>query len=494
MCTSNFVLLRRSRLQPLAACLALAFSADVFALSDAADRVAQSGISGSAMHRGDANTFADITALSSEFAPFENAFPTHPTSTLTVKNCDDSGPDSLRDSIASASEGSSIEFDMNAMACSTITLTTGQIDIAVDNLSIVGPGAEGLTIDGGYSSGYYDRILHHTGIGQLSISYLTLTDAKYASNANQAHGGCVYSNGSVRLVGATITACGVIGNGIGAYGGGVWARGVTLLGSTVSGNVVVSDVQGTGGGVGTDADGFSAKYSAIADNAVMSFALVPSGQGGGIFASGQNVVIRNSTISGNKAAFGGGMSAVLSATVVNSTVSANYASRYYGGLDVGAHADIRNSTISFNRQAKIVNAPVGIVAASMQANSSIFAYNTQEDGTMVAELDAGSADGTITGAKNIILTTEAATIPPADTSTGCPRLTPLLDNGGLTRTHAILPGSAGMDVGNNVDSVATDQRGNGFARVVGSDPDIGAYEWSEGSGEVINSSGFENCN
>ena len=112
---------------------------------------------------------------------------------------------------------------------------------------------------------------------------------------------------------------------------------------------------------------------------------------------------------------------------------------------------------------------------------------------MVVELDAGSLDGTISGAANLILAAQATTMTPADTSTGCPRLAPLLDNGGLTRTHAILPFSAAMNAGNNLDNLATDQRGSGFARVEGFDPDIGAYEWNQTSGDVINSSGFENC-
>ena len=49
MRTSNFAL-HVSRLQPLAACLALAFSANIFASSEAVDEV-------------DANNFAEIAAL-----------------------------------------------------------------------------------------------------------------------------------------------------------------------------------------------------------------------------------------------------------------------------------------------------------------------------------------------------------------------------------------------------------------------------------------------
>jgi hypothetical protein len=41
--------------------------------------------------------------------------------------------------------------------------------------------------------------------------------------------------------------------------------------------------------------------------------------------------------------------------------------------------------------------------------------------------------------------------------------------------------------------MGTDQRGAGFPRISGANADIGAYEWSAGSGECINRSGFESC-
>jgi hypothetical protein len=54
-------------------------------------------------------------------------------------------------------------------------------------------------------------------------------------------------------------------------------------------------------------------------------------------------------------------------------------------------------------------------------------------------------------------------------------LGPLGDNGGATRSQALLPGSPAIDKGKTVSGVAFDQRG--FARVVGAKPDIGAVEF-----------------
>jgi hypothetical protein len=49
-------------------------------------------------------------------------------------------------------------------------------------------------------------------------------------------------------------------------------------------------------------------------------------------------------------------------------------------------------------------------------------------------------------------------------------------NGGPTATHALLPGSPAINAGNNARNLSVDQRGAGFARVLGSAADIGAYE------------------
>jgi hypothetical protein len=57
-----------------------------------------------------------------------------------------------------------------------------------------------------------------------------------------------------------------------------------------------------------------------------------------------------------------------------------------------------------------------------------------------------------------------------------PRLGPLQNNGGLTPTMALLPGSPAIDAGDNTDAPPWDQRGPAFARVVHGTIDIGAFE------------------
>ena len=178
-------------------------------------------------------------------------------------------------------------------------------------------------------------------------------------------------------------------------------------------------------------------------------------------------------------------------TLVNSTVSTNQANRYYGGVDAEGAVEVNNSTISLNRDAGRAG---GLFGTSIQANDSIFAYNIANDGNGAVESDVKSGDGVVSGARNLIMGAAAMTVPPMDTLTACPRLAPLMDNGGPTKTHALLPGSPAINSGSYFDSQDFDQRGLGFARIIGSAEDIGAYRWAAGSGDEINSSGFDPCN
>ena len=54
------------------------------------------------------------------------------------------------------------------------------------------------------------------------------------------------------------------------------------------------------------------------------------------------------------------------------------------------------------------------------------------------------------------------------------------DNGGPTRTHALLRGSPAIDAGNNAYATAWDQRGAPFRRIVNGVIDIGAFEVQAG--------------
>jgi hypothetical protein len=81
---------------------------------------------------------------------------------------------------------------------------------------------------------------------------------------------------------------------------------------------------------------------------------------------------------------------------------------------------------------------------------------------------------TIGGSENLITSANVA-LPPG-TLTGDPMLGPLADNGGPTRTHALLAGSPAIDQGSNPGNLASDQRGATFLRIYGNSTDIGSFE------------------
>src|SRR5207248_2423488 len=77
-------------------------------------------------------------------------------------------------------------------------------------------------------------------------------------------------------------------------------------------------------------------------------------------------------------------------------------------------------------------------------------------------LSSDSGSGFLTGPGDIINTN--------------PLLGPLQDNGGLTLTMALLPGSPAINAGDNANVSDFDQRGPGFPRIVAGLIDIGAFE------------------
>lgn len=421
------------------------------------------------------------------------AEPTHPTATFTVTNCEDAGTGSLRDAVAQvnlAGVDAAIGFDLQSMQCSRITLKTGEIQITTPNVMIGGPGAAIVTIDGGLSLGYKNRIFKHTGQGGvLHLDHLALTDAHY-THVGSASGGCVISPGTVYLSDSSVDGCRVSSDGT-ATGGGIWTRKLQMIRSVVSHCAVASE-QGfaAGGGIYLDAYGATVKQSTISNNIVISYGAYPISAGGGIFLRSV-ITIENSTLWGNQAGYGGALESTQSIYLVNSTVAFNDAWAGYGGTYTSEKASIYNSTIAFNISDDLEKG-VGLHAGSIYAESSIIANNVYYSSENAFQSDVYSNDGHITGHHDLINAAPFTSVPQGTIST-CARLAPLLDNGGRTLTVALLPGSPAIDAGDDPFTLGSDQRGPGFPRVVGALADIGAYESSPGAGEIINRNGFEKC-
>jgi hypothetical protein len=456
--------------------------------------------------------------LALAFAASGVALPTHATATThVVTNCNDGDFGSLRFTINAVTTLSGDTIDLSQpLPCSSITLTTGAIIVTQNDLTLIGPGADALAIDGGK----VDRVIIHEGIGTLAINYLTITNGKYTTSS-YAFGGCIDSFGNIALVNSRVSNCAANAQGIGiAYGGGIFTIGnVSMIGSTVSDNS--ASAQGpyktSGGGISTigglsmisstitgnsvtsmaDADGggayaygnFSADLSTISDNSAHS--TISHAYGGGL-VTGFNATVTQSTISGNRAASAAAWLAFNSQSphgaptiaVINSTISGNVAEHTFGGIFTRYPLALTNSTIAFNKAGDSSSAGAGLYSAAglyatgapLTLESSIIANNIISSTGAPSDLGGPPTGTPITGHNNLI-TSGIAVVFPLGTLTACPKLGPLADNGGLTLTHALLSTSPAIDTGNNSGGNFDDQRGTGYPRPFGAAADIGAYEW-----------------
>jgi hypothetical protein len=436
--------------------------------------------------------------------------------TIPVTNCEDDGSlGSLREAVITASVGDTV--DLSALTCGSITLQTGAIPVDLERLTIIGPGANELTIDGNDS----DRVFTHSGAGLLTLRGLTIAHGRIAAPA--AYGGCIFSTGPLSIYDSRVTGCtaegetaaaggGILSFGIlniggttidantavssagdatdrSAEGGGiVAAQSVVMQTSVVSGNTAHAMVGGAyGGGIvalGTASDALSVKYSTFSGNiASGNSTSLPSG-GGGVLSSVPTAIFA-STIDHNHADAAAGIYCGAPLEINGSTVSGNVATFAAGGVLAQNAITIANSTIAFNNGGSEGGGGVVFESSAVDLESSILADNTPSGQVGGADL-AGSPTVTVTGANNLVKISSVSV--PAGTMISDPRLLALADNGGPTRTHALAPTSPAIDQGNTTDAVgAFDQRGAGYPRVVGAAVDIGAYEYSD----TIFANGFD---
>lgn len=374
--------------------------------------------------------------------------------TATVSTCADSGPGSLREAVGTHAA----IIDMTALACSTITLTTGELVVAGD-ITFNGPTSHALVIDANHSS----RILIHYGGpgGTLTLDHVRLTNGTHTEQNNSSAGGCVLSVGdAVVLQNASIANC-LANSDDRAYGGAIYAHDLTLNDSVVSGSIANGpNVHGGGAWVNGK---LVMDHSTIRDNTAIASTGVADA--GGAFVTG-GAQIYASTISGNQADYEGGLVVQSNATIENSTISGNSAP-VVGGFSVGGLLVLDNSTVFYNSPTSTV---AGVyVKGGVVAHSSIVAQNCYT-GSRYCDIECKNC--TIVGSNNLIMGANVAL--PLGTIVADPLLGPLADNGGATQTHALLTFSPALDKGSNIHDFLFDQRGR--TRASGTAPDIGAFE------------------
>jgi hypothetical protein len=393
--------------------------------------------------------------------------------TRTVANCEDSGAGSLRDVIAGSRSGDTI--DLGTLSCGTITLTTGEIDVLQDSLSLIGPGASALTIDGGQQS----RVFYHYGSGTFDLENVTIAHGFLQPILNTANGGCIASKSNVTMKGVTLDSCVAAPPGRSdASGGALFANAATLDSSIVRNSLCGSPDASGGQGGGVDTNGpLTLIRAQIVNNQSI-------GDYGGFYAGGVTS-ITDSTITSNSASgtFGAGLARSLF-TLTNSTVTHNQSTEYAVG---GILVDVFNSTINGNTTSDTrPGYGAGLFAESVIVLQSTLLFGNTSNGIPD---DVGGESVTLAGSHNLI--GASAWTMPTDTIRTDPMLGPLQDNGGGIMTEALIDGSPAIDHGNNVTGLAFDERGSGFDRDVGPAPDIGAFEVQRGDHDVIFVSNFD---
>ena len=453
-------------------------------------------------------------------------------STFMVTNTLDSGPGSLRDDVQMSNSTPGANTITFAPGLSgTITLTSGAIEIT-DDLAIIGPGPQYLTISGNDVNGLFgsaNLLGPHPPV--ISIEGFTLTRSPGAIGASAAvvsiancdfignksgvysfegsftisH--CTFSANAGDAVKSdfdrqeTVSSCTFAGNsgfGIHNAAGG----GLTVTDTTISGNAGGVYVEPNANGpvslmncviTGNKMDGV---YDGA--NMAVTRCTVANNFGAGIYDDGVALTLIDSSVFGNGSAdAAGGVGAAggivglqAGLTVVNSTICNNSG----GGIaSLDGSLSITNSTITGNTAesgAGVAFYPYVGAKNGPRLNNTIVAANHDSKGAASDISISGATGGPVTaaGASNLIGTGGSGglvdgmngnMVGVADANL---RLAPLGDYGGPTQTVPPLPGSPAIDAGSNAlaigpdgKSLLTDQRG--YYRIFNGTVDIGAYEY-----------------
>jgi CSLREA domain-containing protein len=349
----------------------------------------------------------------------------------------------------------------------------------------------------------------------MSQTTTTITGGTIANNiASSGSGGGMRTVGPTTIIGTTIS------DNRGGVGGGLAVLGsLTMTDTIIARNVATNDTSGTGGGgvyfaqaVGTltrttisgnrAPNGGGIHISATTGSAtartvtVMESTITQNvstvGDGGGVYVSAPvtvslnlTVTISRSTVSGNTASHrGGGIFSLGKLVLANTTISGNTATGSSGGAFRASSAS--GNVVTFTNVTIAQNSSATGGAVDFDLSSGTFSIAN----TIIAN-NAGAAASNCasTGATNLGHNVEfpgtSCGFSLASDRRADPLLEPLADNFGTTKTHALLPGSPAIDLGDDATCAAApvsgiDQRGK--TRPKGAHCDAGSFEAPRPSG------------
>ncbi|MFN2624095.1 MAG: choice-of-anchor Q domain-containing protein [Chthoniobacterales bacterium] len=372
-------------------------------------------------------------------------------STWTVTTTDDhtvgfctSNDCTLREAITIAGNGDVIQFAPTVTG--TITLGGAGELFLQQNITINGPGANLLTINGANATRIFEIQVGST----VSISGLTITNGFVGGAGGEGQGGGILNNGKLNLTACELTTNAInvtdAGGGAGrALGGGLFnGNGSTAVirNCTFEFNSVQAS-EAWGGGMASRSASVIVINSTFSNNVLRPAYGLNSGEGGGVFAFSATVTLLNCTIAFNLPASGG-------TTTGGGIAQTN-----------GSAVILRNTLIAGNTadQAPDASGPFYTLGHNLVSNNS--GGSTQWQST--DKVDGAAAPSNLGG---------------------------LVYNGGPTKTHAISAGSVAIDNGDdtakdpgpdgvfgNADDVPLNIDQRGYPRPVGAHLDIGAFEF-----------------
>jgi len=254
------------------------------------------------------------------------------------------------------------------------------------------------------------------------------------------NGGGIYSEGTLTMTGGSVTS----NSASGGYGGGL-----SLWGPATLTDVDVSSNTGSSVGgilINSSSSSFTLDRVLISDNQGAS----GNTNTGGLWVNAGPTTLTNVTLSGNRSSSGtANLKAGASTTLTNVTIYNSAADATYSMFGTSANITMVNTLLA--------NAGGG---TNCSAAVTSLGYNLSSD-------NSSCSGSTPTGVQF--------------SATLLTYLGPLANNGGNTKTHALLSTSPAIDAGSNAYCRATDQRG--VARPIDGDGisiavcDIGAYEY-----------------
>ncbi|MGE5214980.1 MAG: hypothetical protein ACM3NN_14970, partial [Nitrospirota bacterium] len=251
--------------------------------------------------------------------------------TITVTNTNDNGPGSLRQALADAVNGDTVNFD-SSLNGQIITLTSSQL-LVNKSITIAGPGGNQLWLRRSDALGTPEfRIFYISSGNTVTISGLNITGGKVTTDI----GAGIYNDQNNIL---TLSHCDVGGN-LAGMGGGIFSRNATLI---INDSAVENNSASSGGAGIYNSGASSGNATLTISNSTVNNNWCISGLGGGIyndsgFSGSATLSIANSILMSNSAVLGGGIyndgassgNAVL--TISNTTFSINRATDTGGGI------------------------------------------------------------------------------------------------------------------------------------------------------------------